>query len=432
MIEKAQETIEQKDKRTRIAYIIEAGFEHFISLFVTGALLEYLLSTLGFSDGLKGILSTVAAFACSAQFFTFFLVGRRKKKLVTIGHLIYQLCFTCLYLMPIFPIDPSLKPVILVVLLISGHIIHNAINPTKIAWLMTSVPNSTRGRFTSLKEMISLAGGIILSLSMGQIAETFKDESGNPTETYYIICVSALIVMTVIHTLSMIFSNEKDGDSRKKVSVKEALGRIVKNKNLVKVIIVGIVWNIANHIANSFYASYLRGELGFDLVIISYISMGASLCRIAVSPLLGKIADKYSFATSMTLSFSLVAVGYVAVVFTAPATRWVYLVYAALHAFAMAGINSGVINLIYDYVTPDDRAVAMATKNAISGIFAFFTALISGIILDNIQQAGGVNLFGLNLYAQQFLSIFAALATVILIIYMRVVIVPMKKIEPKE
>ena len=81
-------SLRNKDKTTRIAYIIEAGFEYFISLFVTGTLLGYMLKSLGFSDAMQGIISTVATFTCGAQLFALVLTNKKVKKLVTVGHLI--------------------------------------------------------------------------------------------------------------------------------------------------------------------------------------------------------------------------------------------------------------------------------------------------------------------------------------------------------
>ena len=95
----------------------------------------------------------------------------------------------------------------------------------------------------------------------------------------------------------------------------------------------------------------------------------------------------------------------------------------------MAGINSGVINLIYDYVVPAERAVAMGVKNAMGGILAFLTALVSGAVLGSIQAAGGFKIFGLNLYAQQVLAVFSLVGVSALIIYMRLVIAPLKRVN---
>ena len=421
--------MKQNDKITRIAYVIEAGFEYFISLFVTSTMLGYILDSLGFSDALQGIISTVATFTCGAQLFAIALVGRKRKRLVTIGHLINQLCFVFLYLLPIFNISSSVKTIVFTVLLFGGHIINNAINPAKITWLMGSVQNEKRGRFTAIKEMVSLSGGIAVSLVFGAVADVFRDGMGMPTRPYYLICAAALAVMTAVHTATLLVSGEKQETCEEKTSVKSAVLRMARNKEFVRIVGVGVLWNVASALSVSFYASYVRQELAFSFTVIAAITTVGSIVRIIVSPFLGRLADKYSFSTSMTVSFAVVAVAFLAMAFAAPQTRWLYLVYVCLHAFAMAGINSGVINLIYDYVPSDDRAVAMGVKNALGGILGFFVALFSGFLLSKIQAVGGFCFFGMTVYAQQVLSVLSFVATVALVIYMRTVIAPLHKLQ---
>ena len=423
--------MKRNDKTTRVAYIIEAGFEHFIALFVTGTMLGYILDVIGFSDAMQGIVSTVATFTCGSQLCAIFFKPTRRKRLVTVGHLINQTCFFLLYLLPIFDIPIEIKPIVLTVLLFMGHIVNNAINPTKITWLMSSVPNEKRGSFTAVKEMISLAGGMAVSLGFGAVADTFRDASGVPTRPYYIICAVAIFIMMVIHTVSLLVSTDNVETLPTRAPAKDAIERIFKDGSLVKVIGVGILWNIASALSVSFYASYVREELGFSFTVIALISTVGSVCRILVSPILGKIGDKHSFSTSMTLSFCIVAIGFLAMFFTRPETKWLYLAYVCLHAFAMAGINSGVINLIYDYVVPEDRAIAMGIKNALGGILGFFTALLSGFTLGKIQSADGLSVFGVTLYAQQLLALASCVATVLLIVYMRTVIAPLNKLNDK-
>ncbi len=420
-----------KDRRTRVAYIIEAGFEYFISLFVTSTFLGYILDALGFSDAMQGIISTVATFTCGAQLFALFLSGKRAKRIVTAGHLINQLCFVLLYLLPIFELPSGVKTALLLVFLFAGHIINNAINPAKITWLMEAVPDTKRGSFTALKEMISLAGGMIVSVSLGAIADTFRDGNGAPTRAYYVICSAALLIMMLIHTVTLVISTEKATSDRKSIPVKHVLGRMIKNTELIKVIGVGGIWNIASGLSVSFHASYLREELAFSFTAITLITTLGSFCRIVASPVMGRLADKRSFAFSMTLAFIIVAIAFLAVGFTAPKTRWLYLVYICFHAVSMAAINSGTINLIYDYVVPEDRAVALGIKNAACGIVGFLAALASGAILSAIQKNGGFKIFGITVYAQQVLSFLSFAVVGFLIFYMRAVISPMKHVGAK-
>lgn len=420
--------MQKNDKTTRIAYVIEAGFEYFISLFVTSTFLGYILDALGFSDAMQGIISTVATFTLGAQLFALFLTDRQVKRLVTLGHLINQLCFVLLYVLPIFDIPSGLKTVLLLVLLFAGHIINNAINPAKITWLMTSVPDCKRGSFTAVKEMVSLAGGMIVSVGFGAVADIYRDASGAPTTAYYRICCAALLIMTVIHTVTLIVSNEKPVPRRERAPVGQVARRIFGNGDLLKVMLVGVIWNVASGLSVSFHASYLREELAFSFTVITLITTAGSLCRILASPLVGRLSDKKSFSFSMIVCLSVVAAGFVAVCFTTPESRWLYIVYACLHAIAMAGINSGSINLIFDYVSPEDRSVTLGIKNALGGTMGFLAALLSGWLLGGIQDMGGLRVLGVTLYAQQVLSALSFLVTCALIAYMYFVVRPLRRV----
>ena len=93
----------------------------------------------------------------------------------------------------------------------------------------------------------------------------------------------------------------------------------------------------------------------------------------------------------------------------------------------MAGINSGSINLIFDFVPLSGRQAAMGLKNAIGGVLGFVSALVGGLLLGAIQGAGGFHIFGITLYAQQVLSFISFVMIALLILYMFLVIFPLQR-----
>lgn len=194
--------------RTRASYIVEAAFEYFISLFVTGTLLGYILEALGFSDAQQGIILTVATFTCGAQLCAVFTSGKTVKRIVTVGHLINQLCFVLLYLLPTFEISQSVKATVFIVLLFAGHLLNNAVNPAKIAMYMNSVPDKSRGSFTAIKEMVSLAGGIagfLATLAASLLLGSMRSKPsghltmfGVPVYAQQILSLISLVVVIVL------------------------------------------------------------------------------------------------------------------------------------------------------------------------------------------------------------------------------------------
>ena len=414
---------------TRRAYIGEAGFEYLISLLVSGDLLVFLLSYFHFNDSITTIITHVVTFSCTAAIFSLFFAGRRVKKFVTVCHIINQGCFVLLYLVPFVPFPDGAKPAVFLALFIIGHFLNNAINSPKITWLMRAVPDDRRGSFTAVKEMISLAAGMALSMGVGAFADYMKAE--NNMEAYYLICAGGLIALTLLHTLTLLISKEPPlPEDVKPLSPRAAFRQIFEIPSIGKVMAVGVLWNIAIGFSVSSFAVYKQNDLGFTMFEITMMATVASLCRLVFSPLMGKLADKISFSRNMTICLAIAGMGFLVNAFTVPEFKWIHMAYICLYYIAMAGINSGSINLIFDFVPLSGRQAAMGLKNAIGGVLGFVSGLLGGLILGAIQGADGTgkfHLFGLELYAQQFLSFISFVMIALLILYMFFVIFPLQK-----
>ena len=142
---------------------------------------------------------------------------------------------------------------------------------------------------------------------------------------------------------------------------------------------------------------------------------------------MGKFADKYSFAKMLTVCFIIVAVGFGINAFTVPSNgKILYTVYYTLYCIAMAGISSASINLIYDYVEPRQRIQALAVNATFSGFAGFLVTLLMSRLVAHIQQNGN-RFLGIPIYAQQVMSSFSFIITVVLIIYMLTVVPKIKR-----
>ncbi len=76
-----------KYKTSRFLYVLEATFEYFISILVTGAFLAKITSSIGINDTLTGILASFVSLGCGFQLIAIFLVNKRPvKRWVTLLH----------------------------------------------------------------------------------------------------------------------------------------------------------------------------------------------------------------------------------------------------------------------------------------------------------------------------------------------------------
>ena len=180
---------------------------------------------------------------------------------------------------------------------------------------------------------------------------------------------------------------------------------------------------IANCVAAPFYGTYLNNELGFTLLFISVIGIANVVVRCVVSIFMGKYADRKSFSSMLNICFIFAVFSYAVMVFAVPKNGAViYTLYMAVFvAIYQAGYGNGIMNLTYDSVSHDERIMAYALFSAISGVVGFITTLAGSFIVRKIQENGNT-VFGVNIYAQQFLSLIAVIFTIIGVIYLNLAI----------
>ncbi len=417
-----------KIRRSRIYYIIEAALEYFISILVAGSYLATLTSELGISDGLTGVISSFISLGCLFQLLSVFLKRPRVKGIVIALSVLNQLLFLLLYLIPLAGGGKQVKIAVFMIATFLAYLIYNSVHPLKINWLMSLCEDKKRGVFTSQKEIVSLLSGMVFSFATGTMIDHYKAEG--KIETAFILCGVTIFVLTVLHTLTMLFSVEISVESReigagKKNPLREMLGTL-QDKTVVKVTVLFVIWHLATSSATPFYGTYLIKELGFSLQFVSILTIIYSLVRASVSTFWGKYADKNSFASMVRLCLLIAGGGFLVNVFTVPANGAVfYTLYYALYAVAMGGINSALTNLVFDYVAPETRSNALALSQSVSGVVGFVTTLIVSGLVTHIQESGNT-LFGLSVYAQQVVSAIAFVFTMAAVMYVTLVIIPVK------
>jgi len=416
-------------QRSRILYIIEAALEYFISILVSGSYLATLTTHLGISDGLTGVISSFISLGCLFQLLSVFLKRPRVKGVVVALSVLNQLLFLLLFLIPLAGGGKQMKIAVFMAAIFVAYLIYNSVHPLKISWLMGLVEDKKRGVFTSQKEIVSLLSGMIFSFAAGSLIDRYR-ESGD-IETAFVLCGVTIFVLTVLHTLTMLFSVElpveaaEAQENAKKNPIREMLGTL-KDKTVVKVTVLFVIWHLATSSATPFYGTYLIKELGFSLQFVSILSIVYSLVRASVSTFWGKYADKNSFASMVRVCLLIAGGGFLVNVFTVPSNGAVfYTLYYALYAVAMGGINSALTNLVFDYVAPAARSNAVAVSQAVSGAAGFLTTLVVSGLVTHIQESGNT-LFGMSVYAQQVVSALAFVFTMAAVVYVTLVIIPVK------
>ena len=97
------------------------------------------------------------------------------------------------------------------------------------------------------------------------------------------------------------------------------------------------------------------------------------------------------------------------------------MLYYIFYGIAMGGINSALINLVFDYVVPEQRADSLAICQAVSGLTGFMVTLAVSPLVTAIQNNGNI-ILGRTVYAQQLISGMGLVVVIAAIIYIRLVL----------
>lgn len=406
-------------KRTRLMYIIEAALEYFFSLMLTGAYIAKVASSIGMSDNLVGILTSASTLGCTFQLFALFLGNKKPvKHWVLVSHTINQLFFTAVWLIPIFDLPNEFKTVLFFVALLGGWIINHVINSPKISWFMSSVDDRKRGSFTAKKEMVSLISGMAFTLTMSAIIDHL--EANNNMRAAFLVGGLTMLGLTIAHSLTLILSYERPAKKNElQAKTMDSIKALLKNRELRFLLVFTTLATMASSAAYPFFGTYQNKELGFSLTFISIIGIVHVAVRCVAGILLGKYADRTSFAHMLNIAYLFAISGYIVMIFTRPENgRWMFtLFYTVFFAIFQAGHGNGVMNLIYSTVEKHQRTGAFALYNAISGIAGFLTTLLCSTIVTAIQENDNT-VFGMNMYAQQFLSIITVAILTFLVLYL--------------
>ena len=406
-------------RRGQIAYIIQAALEYLVALLVSGSFLATLTNELGFSDSLTGIVSAIISLGCLFQMLTV-LVRRRIKSKVIVYSFACQILFLILYVIPLTGAPKPIKTAAFVAAIVLAYLIYNMIHPRKINWLMRSVADGKRGSFTATKEIASLASGMAFSFGMGELVDYFAEQGR--VRVAFVLCAVVIFVLMIAHAVSLFFvpAEEEQVEHR---SIRKGFALLMSNKNLRASVTVSVLYNVAAFAFRPFLGSYNIKEMGFSLGFVAVLSIVSSISRIAVSHRWGRYADRRGFADMVEKCFLVLGVSWVFMGLATPSNAtWMFIVAYVFSGAAMGGINSSMMNLIYDYVPREQCADAIAVTQAVSGVAGFVTTLVVSPLVTYVQGEGN-RLFGIPIYAQQVLAAVGVLILVVAAVFTRVVLI---------
>jgi len=410
-------------KRSRIAYTVQCALEYFVALLAADAYLASLLSSIGISDSLVGIISSFTTLAFVIQLMSIFILQMKIniKKTVIFFDTLSIFFFMFMYLIPFLPVGKGLKTLLVIISILMAYAGKYLIFSICFKWANSYVESSKRGDFSAVKEMISLLGGMIFTVIMGFVFDKF--ESLGNIEGGFLFAAASILVLNICNfiSLSLIKAENEEKVQEKSEPFSVILKNTFGNKNFRSVIYLTILWDIARYFTIGFLGIFKYKDLMMSVFLVQVINIISNFARLAISRPLGRYSDRTSYAKGFKLGLYLAAGSFLINAFTTKSTWFFVIIHTLLYNCSMAGTEQNSYNIAYSYVNEKYIVQAMSIKNCIGGLCGFGASILGGKILDLVQGNNNM-IFGLHIYGQQLLSLISFAIIMVIIVYIRKVI----------
>ncbi|MBQ7335038.1 MAG: hypothetical protein IJW92_01005 [Clostridia bacterium] len=413
-------------RRSRNAYLLECMFEYFVTLLITDTFLANLLSHVGFSESEIGIISSIVSLAFIIQLFSLILARSTvsKKRIGILFDTVGQFFFLFLYVVPFLSLSDLWRKLLVLLCIGAGYVCKYLVSTIRYQWANSFVDPEKRASYSAVKEIVSLIGGMIFTVSVGAIYDAFVS-SDNLIGGFLFIAILILVVNIcnlICHLL--IKKDDPPAENLPKKSFKAIFENTLQNKNFRKLLVVSILWNCAKYSVLGFVGTFKYDlvssafDIGVIMLVVQIINMLGSVIRIFVSKPFGRYSDKTSFAKGFYVAMFFIVAAYACMMLSTKQTWFFIVLYQILFEVGNAGVGQNSFNMMYSYVDSNYIAEAMALQNCVGGICGFLCSLVAGQLLSLIKGANPV-LLGIELYAQQFLAILSILFCIACILFMK-------------
>jgi MFS family permease len=153
------------------------------------------------------------------------------------------------------------------------------------------------------------------------------------------------------------------------------------DRRFLALILFGCWFSFSNGVTQAAQNIYPKSVLKLSLFAALALPTGMRLGQLAVSPWLGRIADRWGNKRLMLASLPLVALGPLFFCAAVPRQPW-WIVGAWVVWIAYAGINVGQPNLMLKLAPRESSAAYVAAFHAITGLMVAGSTIAGGWLID--------------------------------------------------
>ena len=148
----------------------------------------------------------------------------------------------------------------------------------------------------------------------------------------------------------------------------------------------------------------------------------ANLIRIAITPMVGRMGDRYGMACIYKYSLVGILLNFAFMALSVPSNAYPMTIAATIFSaigWSFAGI--GLFGIQLELINEEKRTLQLSILSSIGGVYGFLVSFLAGRLLSHLQHTPLI-LAGRPLYAQQITNTLGVLFLTALILYTKFVV----------
>lgn len=147
-----------------------------------------------------------------------------------------------------------------------------------------------------------------------------------------------------------------------------------------------------------------------------------NLIRIAITPMVGRMGDRYGMACIYKYSLVGILLNFAFMALSVPSNAYPMTIAATIFSaigWSFAGI--GLFGIQLELINEEKRTLQLSILSSIGGVYGFLVSFLAGRLLSHLQHTPLI-LAGRPLYAQQITNTLGVLFLTALILYTKFVV----------
>jgi hypothetical protein len=255
------------------------------------------------------------------------------------------------------------------------------------SWLADLVPPRIRGRFLGRRQRWMVAGQAVAMLSAGLFTwarhTLHPDEPGWVAYAIPAVAGAGLLVASVA-LLMRIPAAGSGGTAPDRLTLGWLLAPLA-DARFRRLLWFGCWTSFFNGLTQSAQGTYPKRQLGLTLLAMLTMETLMRLGQLAVSPALGRLADRVGNRALMAITQPIVGLGLLFYAVATPEDPW-WLVAAWAAWIAYAGLNIALPNLTLNLAAGGNTASYMAAYQAVTGLCVAASMLLGGWLADRLPE----------------------------------------------